>query len=150
MLDEKVSLITKTAKNFNFKEILVIILNLIFVSSMAQQKISRKDLLTAAIDSRTVSKVDIKEVIMEVGQTAPYHQHPCPVVGYVAAGTLLFQIEGEPTKTIKQGEAFFEPANTPILHFDNASKTEALKFIAYYLIDKEKELIEMLPQRQEQ
>ncbi|MGH8199242.1 MAG: hypothetical protein ACREVO_02565 [Steroidobacteraceae bacterium] len=43
------------------------------------------------------------------------------------------------------GSAFFEPANTRVLHFDNASSQEAATFIAYYLLgDGNEQLIEML------
>lgn len=48
-------------------------------------------------------------------------------------------------KTLKAGDAFFEPANTKILHFDNASAIEPMTFIAFYLLGKgEDELIRML------
>jgi len=83
---------------------------------------------------------------MEPLQKGGLHQHPCPVFGYVAEGKLYFQIEGHPAKTLLKGEAFFEPANTPIAHFDNASQ-EPLKFIAFYLTNGEEQLIEMLPQK---
>ncbi|MEP6950291.1 MAG: cupin domain-containing protein [Ginsengibacter sp.] len=112
---------------------------------MAQHKVIRNDLLTANINNRIVSKVDIKEIILSPSQKAGYHQHPCPVVGHVASGKLLFQVEGELSKILKTGDAFFEPADTPIVHFDNASETEPLKFIAYYLVNNETELIQMLP-----
>lgn len=112
---------------------------------MAQDKVKRKDLLIVNIRKRVISKVDIKEITLAPAQKAGYHKHPCPVVGHVASGTLLFQVEGEPSKTLKTGDAFFEPANTPIVHFDNASETKPLKFIAYYLVHKETELIQMLP-----
>ena len=112
---------------------------------MDPDKIIRRDLLKANIGDRIVSKVDIKEITLPPTQKAGYHKHPCPVVGHVASGILLFQVEGELSKILKAGDAFFEPANTPIVHFDNASETEPLKFIAYYLVNKETELIQMLP-----
>jgi quercetin dioxygenase-like cupin family protein len=112
---------------------------------MVQNKIERKELLLAPIGSRTISTVDIKEVTMPPGQKGAYHNHPCPVVGHVVSGSILFQLEGDSAKVLKAGEAFYEPAGTPIVHFDNASETEPLKFIAYYLLNGEKELIKLLP-----
>ncbi len=48
-------------------------------------------------------------------------------------------------KTFHAGEAFFEPAGKTILRFDNASSTEPLTFICFYLLDQnENELIRML------
>ena len=42
------------------------------------------------------------------------------------------------------GQAFYEPQGTPIVHFDNASATSPMTFVAFYLIDREEQLIEML------
>ena len=65
---------------------------------MAQQKqLTRKDLLNAIVNQK-VSVVEIKEVNMTGGQEAPKHLHPCPVVGYVLSGRVLFQIEEEESK----------------------------------------------------
>ena len=114
---------------------------------MAQSEIVRKDLLLALVGSRTISTVDIKEVTMPPGQKGAYHKHPCPVVGHVVSGSVLIQVEGDSAKTLRDGEAFFEPAETPIVHFDNASESKPLKFIAYYLLNGEKELIQMLSQK---
>jgi quercetin dioxygenase-like cupin family protein len=116
------------------------------VTSMAQQAVTRKQLLTKELAARTISKVDVKEIIMEPLQKGGLHKHPCPVFGYVAEGTLLFQIQGQEPETLKKGDAFYEPADTAIAHFDNASN-EPLKFIAFYLTNGEKQLIEMLPDK---
>ena len=72
------------------------------------------------------------------------HLHPCPVVGYIVSGKVLFQVEGEEKKTLNQGEAFYEPKNKTILHFDNASEEETLVFIAFYLKEAGEDLIKML------
>jgi len=39
----------------------------------------------------------------------------------------------------------YEPADTIIARFDNASPTEPMKFIAYYLLASNEPLIELLP-----
>ena len=114
-------------------------------SAFAQDKIVRKQLITANIGGRVVEKVDVREINLQPGQKTGYHQHPCPVVGYIVSGTVLFQVEGDTLRTLKAGDAFFEPANTPMAHFDNISETEPLKFVAYYLLNQEKELIQLLP-----
>jgi len=58
------------------------------------------------------------------------------VVGVVTEGSFLFQPEGEPARTLKAGDGFFEPAGTKILHFDNASATAGATIVAFYLTDK--------------
>lgn len=107
--------------------------------------IVRKPLLTAILSSLTVNQVEVKQIEFRPEQATGYHFHPCPVVGYIVEGTVHFQVEGEPAKILKAGDAFFEPANKNILHFDNASKTDAMTFIAFYLLEnKNQELIHML------
>lgn len=127
--------------------LLMIFLILISGSVVAQDKIIRKELLTANVGSRQITKVDVKEINLNPLQKTGYHKHPCPVISYVVSGSVLFQAEGDSVKTMKAGDVIYEPADTPIIHFDNASETEPLKFIAYYLINKETELIEMLPEK---
>jgi len=114
---------------------------------MSQTQIVRNELLTADIKSKTVSEINIMEINFPSGQKAAYHKHPCPVVGYIVSGKILLQVEGDSAKVLKAGDAFYEPAETPIIHFDNYSETAPASFIAFYLTDKEKELIELLPQK---
>lgn len=111
----------------------------------AQNKIVRSEILTAVVGKREISAVKIVEIEFPAGQKAPYHKHPCPIMGQIVSGTCLIQIEGEKPKILHPGDAFYEPAETPIIHFDNYSETEPMKFVAYYLTNGEKELIEILP-----
>lgn len=111
---------------------------------MMQKQIERKPLMKASMDSRRVSSVDVRQITFEPGQETGKHTHPCPVIGYIAKGAALLQVEGEPVQELPQGSAFYEPADTVILRFDNASATEPMVFIANYLLDGEKELIHML------
>lgn len=92
----------------------------------------RKDLLNAVIQ-QSVSHAEAQEVTLAAGQQAPRHFHPCPAVSYVLFGTVRFQIEGEESRLLKEGEAFYEPKNKPILHFDNASGDKPLRFVVFYL-----------------
>jgi quercetin dioxygenase-like cupin family protein len=110
------------------------------------RSIVRKALLTASIEgSKVVERVEIKEIELPVSQATGRHLHPCPVVGQVIDGEIAFQIEGHPETLLKAGDAFFEPANTRVLRFDNIGPKTA-KFVAFYLMGKEdRELIRMIP-----
>jgi quercetin dioxygenase-like cupin family protein len=109
------------------------------------QQIIRKDILTAPIGDRSVGRVEIKQIDFTPGQKTGLHRHPCPVVGYIAQGTILFQVEGQPPKSLSAGDAWFEPPGGKILHFDNASSQDPATFIAFYLLGKDdRKLIEML------
>lgn len=111
---------------------------------MMQEKPGREDLLQAVLDHETVTTVDIKKVTIPKATDAGKHLHPCPVVGYIVSGHVLFQVEGEDKKILNPGDAFYEPKNKTILHFDNASGEEPLVFIAFYLKEAGEELIKML------
>ena len=111
---------------------------------MAQTQSIRKDLLQVLLTRQTLSQIDIKQVTLPTGQAAPKHTHPCPVVGYVASGSVSFQIEGEEKRVIQQGEAFYEPKDKVILHFDNDSPQEPLTFIAFYLKEADEALIKLV------
>jgi quercetin dioxygenase-like cupin family protein len=114
---------------------------------MSENTILRKPLLSAALGSRTVTQVEVREIVFAPGQRTGRHSHPCPVVGYIAQGTALFQREDETeARTLDAGSAFYEPADAVIARFDNASSSQPMKFIAYYLLNGDQQLIEMLPQ----
>ena len=107
--------------------------------------VTGKDLLIAQIASgKMISKVEIKEVVLESRQSIPLHLHPCPVVGVITEGTVAYQIEGETVQYLKAGEAFYEPAYVRIARFDNEGDSPA-KFVAFYLLGQDEvELIRIL------
>jgi quercetin dioxygenase-like cupin family protein len=106
----------------------------------------RKALLEATLHAQTViERIEVARVELAPAQPAGLHLHPCPVVGWVLAGVIQFQVADDPVVTLRAGDAFFEPANVRISHFDNSSETEAAVFIACYLLPPgEERLIEML------
>lgn len=113
-----------------------------------QGGIIRKSLLTAALGSRNVTSVDVRQIIFAPGQQSGRHKHPCPVVGFIVDGAALLQIEGQAPIELPVGSAFYEPADTVISRFDNLSSLAPLTFAAYYLLDGQQDLIEMLPNKQ--
>lgn len=109
--------------------------------------IIRKPLLKAILGDRKVNAVDIREIRFAPGQQTGRHLHPCTVVGYIAEGTAEFQIEGQSAQTLPAGSAFHEPAQTVIADFRNASDTEPMTFITFYLLDGDQDLITPLEEK---
>jgi quercetin dioxygenase-like cupin family protein len=109
-------------------------------------EIVRVPLLDAALERRPeIGRVRAARIELAPEQETGRHRHPCDVVGYVAAGTIRFHVEGEGEQILREGDAFHEPAGAPIAHFDNASEHEPATFIAFYLLPPgEDTLIEML------
>ncbi|MBK1896950.1 cupin domain-containing protein [Chryseobacterium paridis] len=114
------------------------------VTIMAQQnQISRKVLLKTAIN-QNITSTEIQEIKFVAGQTAPEHLHPCPVLGIINSGEAVFQIDGQQKIILHEGDAFYEPKNVKILHFDNASTEKPLIFTAVYLKEGNEENIQFL------
>ncbi|SHG38586.1 cupin domain-containing protein [Chryseobacterium oranimense] len=126
------------------KPFIIVILMLNSVTVIAQQnQISRKELLKAAINQK-VKTTEIQEVTLAPGLEVPKHLHPCPVVGVIKSGEAVFQIEGQQKTILHEGDAFYEPKNAKILHFDNASAEKPLVFTAIYLKEGKEENIKLL------
>ncbi|WP_223559311.1 cupin domain-containing protein [Chryseobacterium lathyri] len=126
------------------KPFIIVILILNSVVMLAQQKtISRKELLKTVINQK-VKTTEIQEITLVPGLEVPKHLHPCPVVGIIKSGEAVFQIEGQPKIILHEGDAFYEPKNVKILHFDNASAEKPLVFTAIYLKEGNEENIKLL------
>ena len=52
----------------------------------------------------------VVEVTIEPGQSGVPHRHPGSAIGYVVEGEYELGIDDQPTKVIKAGETFYEPA----------------------------------------
>ncbi|MFI6354926.1 cupin domain-containing protein [Streptomyces sp. NPDC050743] len=55
----------------------------------------------------------------------PPHWHSGPAFGYVLEGEMLFELEGEPERVIKAGEAFWEPGGDVIHYQDGNNRTDS-------------------------
>jgi quercetin dioxygenase-like cupin family protein len=76
--------------------------------------------------------VIVKRIELKPGASAPPHMHPGMVTGYVETGTLEFQLKGEPLKTLKAGDVFFEvPGSHHMVarNPDTAKKTVVIAFV---------------------
>lgn len=111
--------------------------------------VTRENLLYLHLNEKhTLSNIVVERIVIPEGGKADYHLHPCPVFGYVVSGNLLFQIDGQASQYMKAGDVFYEPKNQPIAHFDNASATNELILIAYYLLTDNEKKIELLTKKE--
>ncbi|MCS4300764.1 cupin domain-containing protein [Chryseobacterium sp. BIGb0232] len=108
-----------------------------------ENKIKRRDLQSVIID-QYLHKVEMQEIIFAASQKAPVHYHPCPVIGIVISGKILFQIDGEEARVLKEGDVFYEPKNCRVLHFDNLDSEASVKFVAAYLKESNEKSIELI------
>ncbi|WP_157250735.1 cupin domain-containing protein [Nonomuraea typhae] len=54
---------------------------------------------------------------------APPHRHPGPAFGFVLEGEMLMELEGEPERVIRAGEAFWEPGGD-VIHYQDGNNRE--------------------------
>jgi quercetin dioxygenase-like cupin family protein len=68
---------------------------------------------------------------------APPHRHPGgPAFGYVVEGEMRMELEGEPERILRAGEAFWEPGGDVIHYQDgNARDDVKLRFVVTMVCD---------------
>jgi quercetin dioxygenase-like cupin family protein len=70
------------------------------------------------------------------------HRHNGIEIGYVLEGSITLEHEGQPTRTLKAGEAF---KNDPGVHDAKNTSGKPVKILAVYLVEKGKPLAEPVP-----
>jgi quercetin dioxygenase-like cupin family protein len=85
-------------------------------------------------------KATLVEVTYGPGASSAPHSHPCPVIVYVIKGALRAKVKGGPEAIYRAGESFYEAPNGVHEVSANASKTEPVKFVAYFVCDHDTEL----------
>ncbi|HZQ14656.1 MAG TPA: cupin domain-containing protein [Pseudolabrys sp.] len=80
----------------------------------------------------------IAEVEIEPGVMVGRHTHPGIESGYVVDGAIDLPVEGRPTVSLKPGDGFQIPPNTPHAGVKNGGK--ATKIVSTYVVEKGKPL----------
>ncbi len=68
------------------------------------------------------------------GESVP-HTHAGPIFAYVLRGTWVMQMDGGSEQTVRAGEVAYEHANHKHLVSRNASSTEPLQLLVFYISD---------------
>ncbi|MBI3435836.1 MAG: cupin domain-containing protein [Proteobacteria bacterium] len=68
------------------------------------------------------------------GESVP-HTHLGAIFVYVLKGTWAMQLEGSPLATLREGQVVYERANHKHLVSRNASSTEPLQLVVFYVSD---------------
>jgi quercetin dioxygenase-like cupin family protein len=73
----------------------------------------------------------------EPGSSSARHRHPGHhTFGYVIEGTYEFGINGEPSRTLKSGETFYEPPTTVHSTSRNPSTDSRTKILVFMVADQ--------------
>jgi quercetin dioxygenase-like cupin family protein len=87
--------------------------------------------LTVLLEQRLPSiptDADIMTVLIQFSPGdpgTPPHRHSGPVFGYMLEGEMRFELEGEPERVIRAGEAFWEPGGDIIHYQDGNNRPDA-------------------------
>jgi quercetin dioxygenase-like cupin family protein len=82
-------------------------------------------------------------VDFDPGYVSPSHTHFGEEIIYVLEGTLEYQIEGQPARTVKPGDVLFVPAGA--VHSAKNVGTGNGAELATYVVEKGKPLITLAP-----
>jgi quercetin dioxygenase-like cupin family protein len=88
-----------------------------------------------ALDGQRL-EATLVEVTYPPGGANPPHRHPCPVIGYVLEGAVRMQVEGQPERIYRRGEAFSEAPSDVHVVSANASPDLPATFLAYFVCDR--------------
>jgi quercetin dioxygenase-like cupin family protein len=102
---------------------------------------------TGGVNRKILSQTDgpaagyvtvLVEAEIEAGATVGRHTHPGIESAYVLEGGFELPIEGQPTRTLKPGDAFQVPPNTP--HAGGKPGTAKSRLLITYVVEKGKPL----------
>jgi quercetin dioxygenase-like cupin family protein len=75
----------------------------------------------------------------------PPHRHAGPAFGYVLDGEMVFELEGEPPRVLRAGEAFWEPGGDVIHYQDGNNRDDvAVRFLVTMLCEPGKPMLTLV------
>ena len=79
----------------------------------------------------------------------PPHRHSGPAFGYVLEGEMVFELEGEPPRVVRAGEAFWEPGGDVIHYQDGNSRDDIpVRFTVTMLCEPGKPMLEFVSEEE--
>ncbi len=92
-----------------------------------QSEVTAKELLQQVLQGEPGKEVNMQVYTFPPGASVPWHVHPdAHEFDYAISGTLTLEIEGEPKRELKAGEAVYVPPN--VVHRGmNLSTTEPMQ-----------------------
>jgi quercetin dioxygenase-like cupin family protein len=103
------------------------------VEPSAEQPVTRtvvSDVRLPAV--KPTDRVQVREIRILAGQPAGPHVHNGPVFGSITAGSVVYQVDGQPASVLRAGDVFYEPEGERITRFD--AQDDGATFLAYFLL----------------
>ena len=88
-------------------------------------------------------EITLGTVVLPPGASVGYHVHPGEEVGYIIKGSVTWKVRGQPDKTLKAGDSFFNPRGSvhSIVSADSGDTT----VISTWIVDKGKPMSTPVP-----
>ena len=102
----------------------------------------------AILERHDQSEVPGKEIVigtatLPAGTAIGFHVHPGDEAGYVLKGTLIWRTKGQPDRTLKAGDSFFNPRGA--VHSIAAADASEAMVSSTWIVDKGKPLATPVP-----
>jgi quercetin dioxygenase-like cupin family protein len=118
-------------------------LALMFCASAFAHDPSEK--VTVLQDEMLKNVPDKKALMIEVdyqpGQSSIAHKHDGTTMAYVISGQITSQVKGQPAKTYKPGEFWYEPAGSEHMVSKNASATKPAKLLVFMVLAPDEKVL---------
>jgi quercetin dioxygenase-like cupin family protein len=75
----------------------------------AKQQVDRVILERHAQTGVAGKEIVVGTVTLAPGAVIGFHRHPGDEVGYIVTGSVVWKVRGQPDKTLKAGDSFFNP-----------------------------------------
>ena len=104
----------------------------------ASAQVKRTPVLTADVAAPGHEAVVVRAEVAP-GASVPRHSHPGDEISYILEGEAELQIDGEPPRLVKAGEAFVIPAGK--VHGARNPGSVPMRFVGVYVVEKGKPLV---------
>ena len=91
----------------------------------------------------TGKEVVIGTATLPAGTSIGFHDHPGDEIGYIMKGSVIWKVRGQPDKTLKVGDSFFNPRGS--VHSIASADSGDSVVISTWIVDKGKPMATPVP-----
>jgi quercetin dioxygenase-like cupin family protein len=118
------------------------------LSATADEPKTAAQPVRSILERHDQSGVSGKEIVigtaaLPAGSAIGFHTHPGDEAGYVLKGPLILKVQGQPDRTLKAGESFFNPRGA--VHSIVATPAGDAMAVSSWIIDKGQPLATPVP-----
>jgi len=114
---------------------------IVMVACLASGTLAAQEAKVTPLMSKDLTNLPGKEGLMVMveyppGSSDPIHRHNAHAFVYLLEGSIVMQVRGGKEVTLTPGQTFYEGPDDVHVVGRNASKTQAAKFVVFFVKDK--------------